>query len=91
MERLEVVSPIAQVRVRKAGLAPRLTTFDKKRVGLYWNAKAGGDVALTRIGDVLRTTHPGIELELIRSTTPGPKESLAHAKTFDAIVGGTGD
>ena len=88
---LTVVSPIAGVKTKKAGLAPRVADLGNKRVALYWNAKAGGDIALTRIGEALTSRFPGIELELVRSATPGPKESLEHARTFQAVIGGTGD
>jgi hypothetical protein len=90
-QELEVVNPIAGVKTKKAGMAPRLSSLENMRVALYWNAKSGGDVALTRIGEHLERRFPGVKLELIRSATPGPKESLERAKTFQATIGGTGD
>src|SRR4051812_15541913 len=88
---LEIVNPTAGIRLRKTVLASRLRSLDNQRVALYWNAKPGGDVALGRVQERLQDRFPSIQLELIRSATPGPKEAMERAKTFAATIGATGD
>ena len=91
MARLEVRNPVAQVSAWGSALSPRLPTLNHKRIGLYWNGKSGGDVALNRIGQLLEGKLQGVKFELIRSAVPGPKALVDYAKSFDAIIGSTGD
>ncbi len=91
MVKLEILSPIAQVRITKSRLAPRLGRLDGKRGGLYWNGKAGGDVALAHMRQILEKRADIAEFGLIRSALPGPKEKVEEAKTYDAVIGAAGD
>ena len=91
MAKLEILNPVAQVLVRKTSLAPRLATLENKRIGLYWNSKPGGEVALTRISELLESRFGGMDFKLIRSSVPGPKDRVEEAKTFDGVIGTTGD
>lgn len=91
MAKLEILNPVANVMVHKTSLAPRLASLEKKRIGLYWNGKSGGDVALNRIGQLLESRFGGVSFAFIRSGFPGPKERLEEARTFDGVIGGTGD
>ena len=88
---LEVRNPVAFARVAKTVLAPRLKTLDKKRVALWWNGKAGGDIALNRIGEMLREKFTSIQLEMIHTATTAGKEHLEQGKTYDAVIGATAD
>ena len=91
LRHLEVRNPVALAKVGKAVLAPRLSSLDNTRIALWWNGKAGGDVALNRLGQLLEGKFGGIELELIRCATSGGKAQLERAKTFDAVIGSTAD
>lgn len=91
MASLEVLNPVAFTKVRKLRVAPRLSSLDNKRIGLYWNAKMGGEKALARIADHITKKYKGVEFKLIKSAVPGPKEKVKEAKTFDALIASTGD
>ena len=91
MASLEILNPVAQVSVERRSLAPRLPTLDKKRIALYWNGKGGGDTALIRVSQQLESKVEGTKFELIRSAIPGPKEKVEYAKSFDGVIGATGD
>ncbi len=91
MAQLEVLNPVAQHFGHDTALAPRLQTLDKKRIGLYWNGKPGGEIALARVKELLGKKLQGAEFKLIKSSVPGPKECVEEGKTFDAIIASTGD
>ena len=91
MAKLEILNPVAQVRLVRSALAPRLSSLDGKRIALFWTGKPGGDIALKRVGQMLEGRYNDITLELIRSGTPGPKETVEYAATFDGVIGGFGD
>lgn len=40
-------------------LAPRLASLENRRIALLWNGKPNGNVALTRIGEMIEATFPG--------------------------------
>ena len=80
--------------VKPAHRPPDLTG---KRVGLYWNLKAGGDHALTRAAELLGRRYPGATFRrywgevgsLFRMATPADVERMAAE--CDAVVGTTSD
>ena len=88
---LEVRNPVALAKVGKTVLAPRLSSLDNTRMALWWNGKAGGDVALNRIGQLLESKFTGIKLEMVRAATTAGKAQIEHGKTFDAVIGSTAD
>jgi hypothetical protein len=61
---LQVLNPVAQKLEEKGSLAPRLKSLEGKHVGLYWNFKAGGDAALRRAGELLKSRFAGLETKL---------------------------
>ena len=91
MAKIEILNPVAQVRVRNSSLSPRPATLDNSRIGLYWNGKPGGDTALAYLGQLMETKYRGVQLELIRSGTNGAKEHVEYAMTFDGVIGGCAD
>ena len=91
MAKIEILNPVAQVRVRNSSLSPRPATLDNSRIALYWNGKPGGDTALTYLGHLMETKYRDVQLELIRSVTNGAKENLEYAMTFDGVIGGCAD
>lgn len=62
--RLHVLNPVAQKMEEKGSSAPRLPNLEGKFIGLYWNFKAGGDAALRRAGELLKSRFAGLETKL---------------------------
>ncbi len=91
MAKLEVLNPLSNAELSRAPLAPRLPDLSNKRIGLYWNGKGGGDVALRTIGEQLEKRFPGTKAELISGSIRAAQEVLDKAKGFDAVVGTTAD
>ena len=102
MEKLVIVNPIAEAqpntqRARRFQPAPRPQSLDGKRIGLYWNAKAGGDVALARTREHLARVFPsatfvdvfGDQGTHMRRASPELLDRTAVLA--DAVVGTTAD
>ena len=97
MAKLEVLNPVAEAEEKFIPPASRVTDLSGKRVGLYWNMKSGGDVALDRIEALLKERFPGISTSryigsvgfMMRHLTPGDAERVAQ--TCDMVVGTTND
>ncbi len=91
MAKLEVLNPLSKAELTRSPLAPRLPDLSNKRIGLFWNGKGGGDVALRTIGDQLEKRFPGAKAELIHGHQHAAKDVMDKAKSFDAVVGGVAD
>ena len=97
MATLEVLNPVAEAEEKFIPPASRVNDLSGKRVGLYWNMKSGGDVALDRIETLLKERYPGISAQryigsvgfMMRHLTPGDAERIAQ--TCDMVVGTTND
>jgi hypothetical protein len=97
MAQLRVFNPVAesvQVSVRPAD---RLASLAGKRIGLYWNMKAGGDVALAHVATLLKERYPDATFREYRGSVGWV---MRHATTddvrriaveCDAVVGTTAD
>ena len=90
--RLTALNPVADP-VRVSGkAASRPESLAGKRLGLWWNTKSGGDVALTRIADQLKARYKDVEVEWFSEHYPASKETLrACRERSDVVVGSTGD
>ena len=97
MVKLEVVNPQAITQVVSVPLAPRLSEITGKRIGLYWNMKAGGDVALEHTARLLDQRFPKTEFKhFVGSVGASMRHATAEdaelvAKECDAVVGTTAD
>lgn len=97
MAQLEVLNPVAISEEKNIPPAARPEELTGKRVGLYWNIKSGGDVALDRVEEVLKERFPGITTSrhigsvgfMMRHLTPDDAEKIAQ--TCDMVVGTTND
>ena len=97
MARLQVLNPVAQTVQHKVDPAPRLDGLGGKTIGLYWNMKAGGDVALQRVADLLDARYQDVKLKwyipaqgfVLRHG--GPEEFDRIAQECDAVIGTTSD
>ncbi len=94
MYRLEVLNPVAPLQgdVHALTLAPRPSSLAGKTVGLVWNGKANGDVALRRAGELLQQRFPDIKLRFYSGALPCPQALMEQAKAeVDVAVGCTAD
>ncbi len=94
MYTLEVINPVAPVlgEINATPMAPRLSSLEHKTVGLIWNGKANGDVALRRTGELIRGQIPNVTLKFYSGALPTPKFILDQAKKeVDAAIGCTAD
>ncbi|RMF90142.1 MAG: hypothetical protein D6736_07270 [Nitrospinota bacterium] len=97
MAQLQVLNPVAQTVQQTIPPAPRLPELQGKRIGLYWNMKAGGDIALERVAEHLTAQYPGVSVQqfvgsvghIMRHLTDEDADRIA--KECDAVVGTTSD
>ncbi len=97
MSVIRVRNPVAQTVSQQVEPAPRLGDLNGKHIGLYWNMKAGGDVALARIKARLEERYPGARFTeyqgsvggLMRHCTAADSDRIA--KEVDAVIGTTSD
>ena len=96
--KLHVLNPVAsKVQNKTSAAAPRLSAFEGKHIGLYWNLKPGGDAALLRAGELLKSRYPGLQTKVYvgsigaanRFTT---KEDVKRITAeCSAVIGSTAD
>lgn len=58
MPEMEIFNPVATSVQNHVDPAPRVDDLDGKRIGLYWNMKGGGDIALSRVEKTLGQRYP---------------------------------
>ena len=94
MYTLEVMAPeaVMQGELEGFGAARRSPSLAGKKVGLLWNAKRGGDVALDRVGMQLSQRFPDVQVRRYDGNFPCPPELLQRAlEECDVFVGSSGD
>jgi hypothetical protein len=97
MATLKIRNPVAPSVQTRIDPAPRVPDLAGKRVGLYWNMKAGGDVALQRVHELLSERFPTAQFAYhqgdIGAMTRRMTKPLADkiAAESDVIVGTTAD
>ena len=94
MYTLEVLAPEAtmQGELESFGAAVRSPTLAGKKIGLVWNAKRGGDVALDRVGEQLSHRFPDVQFKRYDGNFPCAPELLEKAlEECDVFVGSSGD
>jgi hypothetical protein len=94
MVTIEALNPVAQrlAEFRRAAGAPRPSSLDGKRIGLLWNSKRGGDVALETIGTALQDRFPGTALVKVWGVMSNPEPTFTKVEQeCDVVVGATGD
>jgi hypothetical protein len=97
MAKLEILNPQAGTVIEAAKPAPRLAELTGKRIGLWWNMKAGGDVALERTAQILAQRFPGTQFTqyvgsvgaMLRHATA--EDAAKISQQCDAVVGTTSD
>ena len=91
MESLSVRNPVAKHALKASPLAPRVQSLEGQTLGLWWNAKEGGNIALERIGDAIVRKY-GVTLHKVYSPYPAPKRLIEDmAKNATVVISSTGD
>jgi len=94
---ITVRNPVAESVVTAVKPAARVPDLDGKRIGLYWNVKAGGDLALERTEVLLKKRYPKATFSYHRGTVGmvmrhvTPAEADRISKEVDVIVGTSSD
>ena len=95
MHLLEVLNPVARQRAMEnvQSINPRLSSLNDKTVGLGWSGTHGGDVALNRVGEMLKERFDNVETRFYTGGNyPNPPHILRQAaEECDAVIGATGD
>ena len=94
MYKLNVMNPVTPVlgEVNATPGAPRPASLEGKKIGLVWNGKANGDIALRRAGELIQQRVPGIELKFYSGALPTPTFIMDQAKAeVDVAIGCTAD
>lgn len=94
MVELEVYLPQAPTIGTRAQVRPaeRVSSLEGKRVGLLWNHKARGDVALEAIGRELQHRFRDVRLVQVRGTNPTNDDVLKTAASeCDVVIGSSAD
>jgi hypothetical protein len=90
---LHVLNPSAERFGDPArGLAPRPASLAHRTVGLLWNGKANGDVALRTVGEHLEQTVPDVTVRFYSGAVPCDTALLEQVgKECDVVVACTAD
>jgi hypothetical protein len=97
LTKLHVYNPVAESLQTKVRAAERVDDLDGKRFGLYWNMKAGGDVALARVQERLRERFPRASFKHYRGSVGWMMRHVTDADVArmraecDVVVGSTAD
>ena len=90
-----MLNPVGVLRYNPIPPAKRLDDLSGKKVGLYWNHKARGDVALSRAKELLSQRYEGMSFEWFET----PVSVEASAEWFrnvkdsgvDGLIASSGD
>jgi hypothetical protein len=95
MKSLKILNPVGVLNFLPMPPAKRLTELKKKKIGLYWNGKARGNVALDRVREIFSQRYEGLTFEWFETpiSTEASPEWFQNVKRkgVDAVVGSTGD
>lgn len=97
MAELEVLNPVALPVRNDVTAASREPDLAGRRIGLYWNIKAGGDVALAHAKELLASRYEGATFVDLMGSVGVTMRHLTQedaervADECDAVVGTTGD
>ena len=91
---LEVLNPVAQsegeTKLSKA--ARRARSLDGMTLGLIWNSKRGGELALMKAGELVSNKYKDVKVIRYDGSMPCEKELMQKARQeCDIFIGSTGD
>ncbi len=91
---LEILSPVADVQSTLFSPGKRLEDIAGKKIGLYWNSKIGGEVALAEIGEQLKSRFQKVAFTYFTATDFNDNAAFLHdlrQNHYDAFISSTGD
>ncbi len=94
MTDLVVLNPeaVSQGDLNVTPLADRPTSLDGLRLGLLWNDKRGGDIALKHFGELLQDRYTNLTVNFYQGPRGYPDALLDKAyEENDIFIGSTGD
>ncbi len=94
MYSFEVFNPnaICEGDLKLVRVASRPATLDGLTLGLVWNGKRGGDIALKRTSDLLRAKYKNVKVIRYDGSMPCEKALLKRAsEECDVFIGSTAD
>ena len=65
MGQIEIMNPVATSATGQITPAKRLDKLSDQTIGLYWNIKSGGDIALNRMAELLKRRYPGLRFKMV--------------------------
>jgi hypothetical protein len=95
--KLEILNPVARKQDKQSSAAARLSGLDGKSIGLYWNHRSGGDVALRRASELLRSQYPKLETKNVSGSMGGhghyltTEDAKRIAGECTAVIASTAD
>ena len=81
--RWDIVNPEGAARPQQLAPAPRPISLTGKTVGLAWNGKPGGDVALEEIANLLAQSTPDLRFIKYWETVP---ESRSERELGPSVI-----
>lgn len=93
ISKLKVFKPVAAKATIHVQPANRPPSLNNKTVGLVWNGKPGGDVALGQVAELLKKYFNGVNIkEFFYGQFPFAKNQIGQITAgCDVVVGATGD
>ncbi len=93
MKEFKVFNPVAKSVTSNFKPADRPHDLRNKTVGLVWNGKGGGDIALRRIADNIKLDlRYEFNTKEFRDDFPFAPETIEKvASSCDVVIGSTGD
>jgi len=89
---LEVLNPVADQDSRTYPPAARSASLEGVTLGLAWNGKTGGDVALESMAEYIRERYQGVNLVKLYDDIPFGEETIELGiARCQAVVAATGD
>lgn len=94
MYTLEVLNPVATVQgdLKRSPAAPRPKSLDDLTLGLLWNSKRGGEVALMHAAQLLQSRYKLRKVIRYDGSMPCPPAMVQQAiEECDVVIGSTAD
>jgi hypothetical protein len=89
---MKVLNPVASQDTREFPLAARASSLDGVTLGLAWNGKPGGEIALERIAQKIQERHSDVKVLKLYDDIPFGRETIDKCiAKADVVVGSTGD
>ena len=91
---LEVLNPVAQSEgeIKVSGTARRPRSLDGLTLGLLWNSKRGGEIALNKAGELISNKFKDLKVIRYDGSMPCERGLMERAvQECDVFIGSTGD